>query len=245
MHSGFIRLRHPLFTLCGQIYRCHVVWNNSKRAIAIPCFLLIGGSGNLSSNTLLRLFKLIPKPSLWICLHCCLERGLSLSTATDNFPVHHRRFESTRYYSHGCVFPPCCLSLWYISRLMKEFLAGRIWWIARKARSILGPRLSSKYNTMIAIMYVVPFEIHDAANLTSIPTEWNRALSTRYMSFWTWFLRTCVFNSWNTPISTNSIFTKLILDAGLAQVVVYPLIWFHYLILKIIYYFRELSQRLL
>ena len=94
----------PLLTLCVQIYRCHAVWNNSKRAIAIPCFLLVGGSGNLPSDTLFWLIKLIPKPSLWVCLHCCLERGFSLSTATDNFPVHHRRFEFTRHYSHGCVF---------------------------------------------------------------------------------------------------------------------------------------------
>jgi hypothetical protein len=133
----------------------------------------------------------------------------------------------------GGFFSPCRLSLWYFSRLMNEFLAGRIWWIARKARSILGPRLSSKYNTMIAIMCVVAFEIHDAANLMSIPTEWNQALSTQYISSWTWFLRTCVVNCWNPPISTNSNFTKLILDAGLAQVVVYPLIWFHHLILKV------------
>lgn len=129
----------------------------------------------------------------------------------------------------GGFFSPCRLLLFQDHN---EFLAGRIWWIARKARSILGPRLSSKYNTMIAIMYVVPFEIRDAANLTSISTEWNQALYTRSMSFWTWFLRTCVVNCWNPPISTNSNFTKLILDAGLAQVVVYPLIWFpsHYLI---------------
>lgn len=116
---------------------------------------------------------------------------------------------------------------------MNEFLAGRIWWIARKARSILGPRLSSKYNTMIAIMYVAPFEIRDAANLTSIPTEWSQGLSTRYISFWTWFLRTCVVNCWNPPVLTNSNFTKLILDAGLAQVVVYLLIWFHHPMLKV------------
>ena len=42
-------------------------------------------------------------------------------------------------------------------------------------------------------------------NLSSIPTEWNQALSTRYMSFWTWFLRMCVFNSWKTPMLANSI----------------------------------------
>ena len=45
-------------------------------------------------------------------------------------------------------------------------------------------------------------------NLSSVPTEWNQALSTRYMSFWTWFYRTCVVNSWNTPILTNFHFHK-------------------------------------
>ncbi|KAF8908164.1 hypothetical protein CPB84DRAFT_1767465 [Gymnopilus junonius] len=36
--------------------------------------------------------------------------------------------------------------------LITALMAGRIYWIARKARSILGPGLSSKYTTMIAII---------------------------------------------------------------------------------------------
>ena len=33
----------------AQIYRCYSVWNNSKRVIVIPCFLLFGGTGEYFS----------------------------------------------------------------------------------------------------------------------------------------------------------------------------------------------------
>jgi len=39
-----------------------------------------------------------------------------------------------------------------LNMLVTVLMAGRIWWIARKARAILGPGLSSKYTTMIAII---------------------------------------------------------------------------------------------
>ncbi|KAF9561690.1 hypothetical protein CPC08DRAFT_688585 [Agrocybe pediades] len=39
-----------------------------------------------------------------------------------------------------------------LNLLVTVLMSGRIWWIARKARSILGPGLTSKYTTMIAII---------------------------------------------------------------------------------------------
>jgi len=124
------------------IYRCHVVWNNSKRVIAIPCFLLVGGSA---------------------CGYAYI--------AVSNEGYRFRQLLIT------FLFTTVGLNL-----LVTILMAGRIWWIARKARSILGPRLSSKYNTMIAI-------IVESGVIYSI------------------------------YVVLDVVFTNLILQAGLAQVV--------------------------
>jgi len=124
------------------IYRCHVVWNNSKRAIAIPCFLLVGGSA-------------------------CGYAYIAVSNQGYSF----------RQLLITFLFTTVGLNL-----LVTILMAGRIWWIARKARSILGPRLSSKYNTMIAI-------IVESGVIYSI------------------------------YVVLDVVFTNLILQAGLAQVV--------------------------
>jgi len=94
------------------IYRCHAAWNNSKRVILIPCFLLFGGSA-------------------------CGYAYVGLSKQGYRF----------RDILVAFLFTTVALNL-----MVTMLMAGRIWWIARKARSILGPRLSSKYNTMIAII---------------------------------------------------------------------------------------------
>ncbi|KAF8154713.1 hypothetical protein B0H34DRAFT_717555 [Crassisporium funariophilum] len=94
------------------IYRCHAVWNNSKRVIVLPCLLLLCGSA--SGYTFI---------------------GLS---------SEEYRF---RQLLVAFLFTTVTLNM-----LVTVLMAGRIWWIARKARSILGPGLSSKYNTMIAII---------------------------------------------------------------------------------------------
>ncbi|KAF9479542.1 hypothetical protein BDN70DRAFT_688951 [Pholiota conissans] len=94
------------------IYRCHAVWNRSKRVIILPCFLLICGSA-------------------------CGYGFIAVSKEEYRF----------RKLLVAFLFTTVTLNL-----LVTVLMAGRIWWIARKARSILGPGLSSKYNTMIGII---------------------------------------------------------------------------------------------
>ncbi|PPR07869.1 hypothetical protein CVT24_005606 [Panaeolus cyanescens] len=94
------------------IYRCHAVWNNSKRVILLPCFLLVCGSA-------------------------CGYAFIAVSQDEYKF----------RKLLVAFLFSTVTLNM-----LVTMLMAGRIWWIARKARAILGPGLSSKYNTMIAII---------------------------------------------------------------------------------------------
>ncbi|KJA18262.1 hypothetical protein HYPSUDRAFT_45430 [Hypholoma sublateritium FD-334 SS-4] len=94
------------------IYRCHSVWNRSKRVIVLPCILLISGTA-------------------------CGYAFIGLSKEEYRF----------RKLLVAFLFTTVTLNM-----LVTVLMAGRIWWIARKARSILGPGLSSKYNTMIAII---------------------------------------------------------------------------------------------
>ncbi|KAF8811104.1 hypothetical protein BYT27DRAFT_7090088 [Phlegmacium glaucopus] len=143
------------------IYRCHTIWNHSKRVIVIPCLLLLGGSVCGYTFIALSTEEYRFRPLLVAFLFTTVALNLLVTILM------------------GVFFPP----LQFFSRLMKEFLAGRIWWIARKARSILGPRLSSKYNTMIAI-------IVESSIIYSI------------------------------YVVLDVVFPDLILDAGLAQVVV-------------------------
>jgi len=94
------------------IYRCHAVWNRSKRVIVLPCFLLICGTG--------------------------FGYGF-IAVSKEDY-----RF---RQLLIAFLFTTVALNM-----LVTILMAGRIWWIARKARAILGPGLSSKYTTMIAII---------------------------------------------------------------------------------------------
>ncbi|KAF8960650.1 hypothetical protein BDZ97DRAFT_1296114 [Flammula alnicola] len=94
------------------IYRCHAVWNRSKRVIILPCFLLLCGTA-------------------------CGYAFIALSKEEYRF----------RKLLVAFLFTTVTLNM-----LVTVLMAGRIWWIARKARAILGPGLSSKYNTMIAII---------------------------------------------------------------------------------------------
>jgi hypothetical protein len=94
------------------IYRCHAVWNGSKRVIILPCFLLLCGSA--------------------------FGYGF-IAIGEDDYMF--------RQLLIAFLFTTVALNL-----LVTFLMAGRIWWIARKAQSILGPGLSSKYATMIAVI---------------------------------------------------------------------------------------------
>jgi hypothetical protein len=94
------------------IYRCHSVWNNSKRIIVLPAFLLLAGSA-------------------------CGYAYIGLSDEEYRF----------RQLLNAFLFTTVTLNL-----LVTILMASRIWWIARKARTILGPGLAKKYHTLIAIV---------------------------------------------------------------------------------------------
>ncbi|KAF8178925.1 hypothetical protein BJ912DRAFT_983454 [Pholiota molesta] len=96
------------------IYRCHAVWNRSKRVIILPCVLLICGSA-------------------------CGYGFIAVSKEEYRF----------RKLLVAFLFTTVTLNL-----LVTALMAGRIWWIARKARSILGPGLSVESGVIYSI-YVV------------------------------------------------------------------------------------------
>ena len=99
-------------TVCGQIFRCHAVWNNSKRVIIIPCFLLLAGSGNLSSKHSI-IIKLMPKP---------LACGYTYIGITDE-EYDFRQLMVTFLFTTVALnllvtvlmgaFSPCCLPTWF------------------------------------------------------------------------------------------------------------------------------------
>ncbi|KIM43571.1 hypothetical protein M413DRAFT_443497 [Hebeloma cylindrosporum] len=149
------------------IYRCYSVWNNSKRVILLPCFLLFAGSA--CGYTFIGLSK--EEYHFRQVLVAFLFATVTLNTLVT---VLMGMFSHVQTTCAALRFP-----LWTLTPLS----AGRIWWIARKARSILGPGLSSKYNTMIAM-------IVESGMIYSI------------------------------YVVLDVVFPNLLLDAGLAQVVV-------------------------
>lgn len=97
------------------------------------------------------LIRLKSPLSLWLRFHWTVKGGVPLPQASGGFPVYDCDAEYAGNRFDGYAILTRASSSFH--SLDFEFVsAGRIWWIARKARSILGPGLSSKYNTMIAIM---------------------------------------------------------------------------------------------
>ncbi|KAJ3575470.1 hypothetical protein NP233_g1078 [Leucocoprinus birnbaumii] len=93
------------------IYRCYILWNNKKRIIALPCFLLLGGT---------------------ICGY------LFVGMSDDEYP----------FRSLLSVFLFSTLAL---NSVVTSLMAGRIWWIAKRTRGLVGPKLAKKYRMAMAI----------------------------------------------------------------------------------------------
>jgi len=146
---GIVNMHH--FILAGKIDADDMDAEAHQGQAEIPikilqCKFLLYITSNVIADTLLiyRCYTLWNRSRRIIILPCSVLLGgticgyLFVGMADEEY--------TSRDLLQAFLFATLSINL-----LMTSLIAGRIWWIARKTRTIIGPKLTKKYRTSIAI----------------------------------------------------------------------------------------------
>ncbi|KAF7335593.1 hypothetical protein MVEN_02213600 [Mycena venus] len=152
------------------IFRCYAIWNFRRRVVVIPvlCTLAVAGE-----RALLLEYIILILLEFWVI--GTLRRGSSGSNwMKKNVLLDPTRIDSS--LSPGLFGISIMMSL-LTTFILMGLSAGRIWWLARTARQVLGGKLTSRYYVICAMilesgaMYSVGGVIFIAILFSSVPNS--------------------------------------------------------------------------
>uniref|UniRef100_A0A0W0G8D3 Uncharacterized protein n=1 Tax=Moniliophthora roreri TaxID=221103 RepID=A0A0W0G8D3_MONRR len=133
-----------------QIHRCHIIWGSRKR-IGIPLFLVS-----------------------FVVNAIGLAAAIVVTVGSLNY--EDDRFRSV-YATGGRIRSGFFVTNAVFNSILTLMTAGRIWWITRKARKLLGQSVDREYNTIVAailesgIVYPVVMIIRVIITYANDPTQ--------------------------------------------------------------------------
>ncbi|KAJ6579935.1 hypothetical protein DFH09DRAFT_1444197 [Mycena vulgaris] len=118
------------------IFRCYAIWNFQRKIIVFPTILTIAVAGEC-------LFPVKLRDS-----NTRTSLGLGYSNVVLNVP-HARGVEVGIVVS---VFIPSILLSLFTTLVLMGLTVGRIWWLARAAQLLQGPKVADRYRTVCAMI---------------------------------------------------------------------------------------------